>query len=102
MPTCACASAGDRHTVTLRLEPFDDLRLLFRQHFRFDRLNAEFARHGLGRRPAVAGEHDDADLLFVQETYRFGRRLFDLIGDADQTGGPPIYRDKHHRLPFAP
>ena len=55
-------------------------------------------RHRVGRRLAVAGQHDDANAVGVQLFDRLGGRGFHRIGDAEQTGQLFINGDEHHGL----
>ncbi len=70
------AVAGHRDATPLALQALHDRRLLLRQHLGFDGVDAELARHGLGGRAAVAGQHHDAQPFGVQSANRLaGRRL---------------------------
>src|SRR5205807_6027677 len=62
------------------LESLHDLPLLTREHLGDHLIDAEFVADGLGGGPAVAGDHDDADALPVQEGDGLGRRFLDRIG----------------------
>ena len=58
-------------------------------------------RDGLRGRPAVAGQHHDADALGVQRADRLGRAVLDRIRDADQPAELAVDRDEHDGLAVA-
>ena len=59
-------AAHHDHQFALRLQFFDLVRFLSRQHFREDRIDAELFGDALRRRPVVARQHGDLDTLRAQ------------------------------------
>ena len=107
MPTAASrerrrvvdAVAGHGHGAPLLLQALDHLALLRRQHVRLDLVDADPAGHGLGGRPRVAGEHDDAQTGVVQGANRVRRGGLDGIRDRHDARRALVDRDEHHGLP---
>ena len=64
------AVAGHRDDAALAPQPLDDRALLVGQHLGLDLVDAEPPGDGLGGRPVVAGQHDDADALAAQRLQR--------------------------------
>src|SRR5207244_8255674 len=87
--------------LTFSLEPLHDLPLLTGEHLGEYFIDTEFVADGLGGGPAVAGDHDDADALPVQEGDRLSRRFLDRIGHAEKSGRLAVDREEHHRLTVA-
>ena len=83
---------------TLRLQSLDHVDLLLGQHFRFDVVEPKLARHGLGGRAAVPGDHDDAHVVMVEYRDCLRRRLLDRVGDAQEPGRLGVNPDEHHGL----
>ena len=75
------AVAGHRDDAALGLQPLDRFGFLVGQHLGATSSSPSLPRHGLGRRPVVAGEHDDAEALGVQER-RSAPAADSLIGSA--------------------
>ena len=68
------------------LGSLDGTALVLRQHFGDHIVDPQFSGHCLGRRSAISGEHDDADVFTVQLPNRLRSSRLDRIGDTDQSG----------------
>ena len=68
------------------------------QHLGDHFIDAQLPRHGLGRAPAVAGQHDDPQSVLVEQANGFRGRVLDRVGDADQPGKAAVDFHQHHRL----
>src|SRR4051812_20046308 len=55
-----------------------------------DLVDAEITPHGLSRRPAIAGQHDDPDPFLPQCGDCERRRRLDRVRDADEAGQAPV------------
>ena len=83
MPTSAVTSAGASFTPSptiatrfpCALNFLDPRRLLIRQHFSEDFVDAEILGDGLGDRIRIAGHHNHFDSLIVKEFDRLTRLL---------------------------
>ena len=92
------AVARHRHAPSLPLKLADDLPFLRRQDLGAHLVDAQPPCHRLRRRPAVAGQHDDAQPVGMDRVNRVRGGRFDRIGNGDHAGRPAVDRHEHHGL----
>ena len=93
------AVAGHRDAPALRLEPLRSRRALPSGSTSASTSSMPTcARHRLGGRAAVAGQHDDLQAFRCSARDRLRRRRLDRVGDADEPGRLAVDGDEHHRL----
>ena len=84
------AVADHRDDPALVLERLDVGRLVLRQHFGDDRIDAELGRRRPRRGTAVPCQHDDVQSLAPEGGHRLGRARLHAVRHGQQRGGPAV------------
>ena len=95
------AVAGHRHEVAAPLQVGNHVALVGRQDLGSHVVDSKAPRDGLGGGPVVAGEHHQAQALFLQPADGIGRRRPNRIRDGDETSDPAVDGDEEHGLTVA-